>query len=91
MNHAGGLLKKRLCARRGVRAFTPAPASNRLSDARTTSARRLPTMKPAAALVGDDREQLWVPPGLTAQQISMNSGAPASVSSGGYDEHRYVP
>eukprot|EP00212_Chloropicon_laureae_P005315 CAMPEP_0197498976 /NCGR_PEP_ID=MMETSP1311-20131121/60791_1 /TAXON_ID=464262 /ORGANISM="Genus nov. species nov., Strain RCC856" /LENGTH=299 /DNA_ID=CAMNT_0043044715 /DNA_START=17 /DNA_END=916 /DNA_ORIENTATION=+ len=37
-------------------------------------------------------EQLWVPPGLQLPNMKeetwMNSGAPASASSGGYDEHR---
>lgn len=94
MSKAGGLLTRKCAA-------TPAPGvracrttSTRLSsgggDARARLARRSAKAATvaAAARVGEEREQLWVPPGLTAQQISMNSGAPASVSSGGYDEHR---
>ena len=60
--------------------------------------RNSPTTTTSAQL---DADKLWVPPGLSipnvkadfareggAQRTQMNSGAPASVSSGGYDEHR---
>jgi len=91
MSKAGGLLARKCGATtpRGVRALTPSTRLSSGGDARARLARRsAKAATVAAALAGEEREQLWVPPGLTAQQISMNSGAPASVSSGGYDEHR---
>lgn len=69
-------------------------ATRQSRAAPTRGVRRRPAL---VARAHSASESLWVPPGLDLPNLrqelqrettTMNSGAPASVSSGGYDEHR---
>ncbi len=83
----GVSVKREAASRLGA---APAACGRPCLRGERAKAGRRSAFRPRAA--ANSEQQLWVPPGLQLpnmkMETAMNSGAPASASSGGYDEHR---